>query len=492
MQIPLLRRYTAIVFICLLIGAGGGGVLSMVFGARKAAFWTEAPPRQSSPVQTPNLADVAEQLMPAVVNISSIQVVKGPQPDWRGPRPHRPLGEPDLLNEFLDRFFGSSGVQQEVPKDSLGSGFIIDKHGYIVTNNHVVENATAIKVSLSDMEEFEAKVVGRDPQTEVALIKIEAQRDLPVAPLGDSDQLRVGDWVIAIGNPFGLGQTVTAGIASAKGRTIGAGAYDDFIQTDASINPGNSGGPLLNLHGEVIGINTAIVATGQGISFAIPINLAKEVLVQLREKGHVTRGFVGIQVDQVAPELARSSGLERPRGAVVAHVDPGSPSAQAGIQAGDVIVEFNGHLIVDRHDLPRLIGNTPPGSAVGMRFMRQGREHTVQVNVGDMPEKPRQVPEETAAGAALGLTVQELRSEIAHDLDLPTPQAVVVTDVEEGSPADEGGLSRGDLILEVNRQQVTNLHEFRMALDPIAPIKSVLFLIRRGENTFYVALPSEE
>lgn len=262
MHTPLLGRYTATIFICLLIGAGGGGVLSMVFGARQAVFWTEAPVRQTSQVQAPNLADVAEQLKPAVVNISSIQLVKGPQPSWRGSRPHRPLGESDPFNEFLDRFFGGSGVQQEVPKDSLGSGFIIDKKGYIVTNNHVVENATAIKVSLSDMEELDAQVVGRDPLTEVALIKIEAHRDLPVAPLGDSDRLRVGEWVVAIGNPFGLGQTVTAGIASAKGRTIGAGAYDDFIQTDASINPGNSGGPLLNLHGEVIGINTAIVATG--------------------------------------------------------------------------------------------------------------------------------------------------------------------------------------------------------------------------------------
>jgi serine protease Do len=374
----------------------------------------------------------------------------------------------------------------------LGSGFIIDKSGYIVTNNHVVENATAIKVSLSDMEEFDAKVVGRDPQTEVALIKIEAQRDLPVAPLGDSDQLRVGEWVVAIGNPFGLGQTVTAGIASAKGRTIGAGAYDDFIQTDASINPGNSGGPLLNLHGEVIGINTAIVATGQGISFAIPINLAKEVLGQLRDKGHVTHGFVGIQVDQVAPELARSFGLERPRGAVVTHVDQGSPSAQAGVQAGDIIVEFDGQLIGDKHDLPRLVGNTPPGSVVGMRVIRQGREHMVHVNVGGMPEEPRQVPGETAAGAVLGLTVQELRSGIAHGLDLPALQAVVVTDVEEGSPADEGGLSRGDLILEVNRQQVTDLHTFRTALDSIATMKSVLFLIRRGENTLFVALQSAD
>jgi serine protease Do len=492
MSTPLYRRYTAIAFLCLLVGASGGGVLSMVFGARKATFWTEAPPRQTSRVQAPNFADVAEQLKLAVVNISTMQVVKGPRHGLHGLLPQRPPGERDLLNEFLERFFGSSGPQQEVHKDSLGSGFIIDKKGYIVTNNHVVENATDIKVSLSDLEEFDAKVVGRDPQTELALIKIEAPRDLPVAPLGDSEKLRVGEWVIAIGNPFGLGQTVTAGIASAKGRIIGAGAYDDFIQTDASINPGNSGGPLLNLHGEVIGINTAMVATGQGISFAIPINLAKEVLAQLREKGRVTRGFLGIQVEQVAPELAQSFGLKRPRGAVVAYVEPDSPGARAGIQEGDVIVEFNGRTVADMHELPRLVGNTPPGNAASVRFIRQGQEHSVQVNVGTMPEELRQVSGETTAGAELGLTVQELRAEIARELGLPHKQAVVVTDVEEGSPADEGGLSRGDLILEVNRQQVTNLHDFQVALGPTTATKSVLFLIRRSENTLYVALQPEE
>jgi serine protease Do len=464
----------------------------MVFGARKPMFWTEAPPRQSSRAHTPNFADVAEQLKPAVVNISTTQVVKDPQPGLGGPLPQRPFGERDPLNEFLERFLRGSGTQQEVHKDSLGSGFIIDKDGYIVTNNHVVENAADIKVSLSGLEEFEARVIGRDPQTEVALIKIEAERDLPVTPLGDSDKLRVGEWVIAIGNPFGLGQTVTAGIASAKGRVIGAGAYDDFIQTDASINPGNSGGPLLNLHGEVIGINTAIVATGQGISFAIPINLAKEVLAQLREKGQVTRGFLGVQVEQVVPELARAFGLERPRGAVVAYVEPDSPSARAGIQEGDVIVEFNGRMIADMHELPRLVGKTPPGSAAGVRFIRQGREHTVQVNVGDMPEEPRQVSGETTAGMELGLTVQELTSEIAHDLGLPKMRALVVTGVEEGSPADEGGLSRGDLILEVNRQQVTNLYDFRATLSHAAAPKSALFLIRRAENILYVALQPEE
>jgi serine protease Do len=489
---PICRRYATIALICLLIGASGGGVLSMVFGARKGAFWTEPPPWHTSRLQGSNFADMAEQLKPAVVNISTTQVVKGPQPGMDGALPRRPSGERDLLNEFLERFFGGSSAQREVRQESLGSGFIIEKNGYIATNNHVVENATDIKVSLSDLEEFDAEVVGRDPQTEVALIKIEAQRELPVAALGDSDKLRVGEWVGAIGNPFGLGQTVTAGIASAKGRTIGTGAYDDFIQTDASINPGNSGGPLFNLHGEVVGINTAIVATGQGISFAIPINLAKEVLTQLREKGRVTRGFLGIQMQQVAPELARSFGLERRRGALVAYVQPDSPGARAGIQEGDVILEFNGRPIVDMHELPRLVANTPPGSEAGVKLIRQGQERHVLVNVGDVPEEPPQASDDTIFGVELGLTVQERMSDIAQELGLRNRQAIVVTAVEEGGSGDEAGLKPGDLILEVNRQQVTNLHDFRVALGHTIDMKSVLFLLRRGENTLYVALQPEE
>jgi serine protease Do len=488
---PPYKRYTAIAFVCLLVGVSGGGVLSMVFGARGAPFWTEAPPSQPSRIQAPNFADVAEQRKPAVVNISTTQVVKGSQRGLGGFLPQGPSEERDLLNEFLKRFFGGSGVQDDVHQDSRGSGFIIDKSGYIVTNNHVVENATEIKVSLSDAEEFDAIVVGRDPQTEVALIKIEAPRDLPVAPLGDSDKLRVGEWVIAIGNPFGLGQTVTAGITSAKGRMIGAGAYDDFIQTDASINPGNSGGPLLNLRGEVIGINTAIVASGQGISFAIPINLAKEVLAQLRARGKVIRGFLGVEVEPVAPELARSVGLGRHHGAVVVHVEPDSPGAWAGIQEGDLIMEFNGRMIADRYELLRLVGNTPPGSAADVRFIRQGREHTIQVNLSDVPEGPPQVGGETPLEAALGLTVQELMSEVALELGLPKQPALVVTGVDAGSPADEEGVSRGDVILEVNHQEVNNLHDLQVALDRSATTRSVLLLIRRDDNILYVALQPE-
>lgn len=492
MYLPICKRYAAIACICLLVGAGGDGVLNVVFGARKAPLWTGVSSRPMGRAQGPNFAEVAEQLKPAVVNISTTQVVKGPPQGFREPLAPQPFDERDSSGELFERFFRGSAGQREVRRGSLGSGFIIAKDGYIITNNHVVEHTTDIKVSLSDSEEFNAKVIGRDPQTEVALIKIEAQRDLPVAPLGDSDKLRVGEWVIAIGNPFGLGQTVTAGITSAKGRMIGAGVYDDFIQTDASINPGNSGGPLFNLDGEVIGINTAIVPSGQGIGFAIPINLAKEILIQLREKGRVSRGFLGIQVQEVSPELARSFGIERRRGALVAYVQPDSPGERAGIEKGDVIVEFNGRKIADVHELPRLVANTPPGSTAGVRLIRQGRERALRVHIGDLPKEVRRMPGAGMPGEELGMTVQELKANTARELGLANEQVVVVTDVEEGSPADEGGMSRGDVILEVNRQQVINVQDFQAALGHSAGEKSMLLLIRRGDNTVYVGLRPEE
>jgi serine protease Do len=485
------KRYAAVALICLCIGAGADGVLNMVFGGQQAPFWREAPPGQTASIQAPNFADLVEQLKPAVVNISTTQVVKGPQRGLGGFALPRQFSERRPFDEFFERFFGGGSPERALRRSSLGSGFIINKDGHIVTNNHVVENATDIKVSLSDKEEFEAKVVGRDPKTEVALIKIEARRDLPVAPLGDSDQLRVGEWVVAIGNPFGLGQTVTVGIASAKGRIIGAGAYDDFIQSDASINPGNSGGPLFNLRGEVVGINTAMVAAGQGIGFAIPVNLAKEVLAPLREKGRVTRGFLGVQVQQVTPELAQSFGLEQPSGALVANVQPNSPAQQAGIQKGDVIVEFNGRKVADMHELPRSVANTPPGSEVRVRLIRKGQERTVAVKLSDMPEEQQQASSGGVPGGELGLVVQELTPEVARSLDLPSLQGVVVTEVQEGSPADEVAMRRGDVIMEVNQQKVTNLQTFRGALSRTGDATSVLFLIRRGENTMYVALRPE-
>jgi serine protease Do len=487
------KRCAVAALMWLIIGVGMDGRLRVSSGAPDTPFWRESRPGDLPAVQAPNFADLAEQLKPAVVNISTTQIVNA-QPRWvpQSPFP-QPFGQHDPFEEFFERFFGGMRPHREQRRRSLGSGFIINKDGHIVTNNHVVENATDIKVSLSDEEEFGAKIIGRDPKTDVALIKIEAQRDLPVAPLGDSDRLRVGEWVIAIGNPFGLGHTVTAGITSAKGRIIGAGPYDDFVQTDASINPGNSGGPLFNLNGEVVGINTAIVATGQGIGFAIPVNLAKEVLTQLREKGRVTRGWLGVQIQRVTPELAQSFGLERAQGALVGEVQPNSTAERAGIQRGDVIVGFGGEEIGDMYELPHVVAMTPPGTEVALKLIRSGQERTVQVTVDEMPEEQRQaaVGDSTPEGK-LGLAVQELTPEIARSLGLPSVQGVIVRHVAEGSPADEVGVRRGDVILEVNQQEVTSLQDYQAALGRVEDAESVLFLIRRGDSVMYVALQSED
>jgi serine protease Do len=471
--------------LCLTVGAGV--VSNSSAGARDAPFWAETPPAQLPAVQVPNFAELAEHLKPSVVNVSTTQVMKGQRrPMPRMPFPS-PFGERDPFEEFFERFFGGENPQREFRRRSLGSGFIINRDGYIVTNNHVVENASDIKVSLSDKEEYDAKVIGRDPKTDVALIKIEARKDLSAAPLGDSNKLRVGEWVMAIGNPFGLGHTVTTGIVSAKGRIIGAGPYDDFVQTDASINPGNSGGPLFNMSGEVVGINTAIIATGQGIGFAIPINVAKELLVPLREKGRVVRGWLGVQVQRVTPELAKSFGLDRERGALVADVVPDTPAAKAGIERGDIIIEFNGRKIEEMNDLPRIVAGTPPNTDVPIKILRKGQEKVVQVQVAELKE------ERMAEGGGtleenLGMTVQELTPEIARNLGVSESKGVVVTNVDDGSPADEAGLRRGDVIVEVNQKKVQTVQDYRAAIGRVGSAESLLLLVRRGSNVLYVAL----
>jgi serine protease Do len=482
------RTRSLMIMLCALcLGLGPGVVSSAYAGARQAPFWSETPTTQVPTVQVPNFAELAEHLKPSVVNISTTQVMKGQRRSMpRMPFPN-PFGERDPFEEFFERFFGGENPQREFRRRSLGSGFILNREGYIVTNNHVVENASDIKVSLSDKEEYDAKVIGRDPKTDVALIKIEAKKDLPAASLGDSDKLRVGEWVMAIGNPFGLGHTVTTGIVSAKGRIIGAGPYDNFIQTDASINPGNSGGPLFNMNGEVVGINTAIIATGQGIGFAIPINVAKELLVSLREKGRVVRGWLGVQVQRITPDLAKSFGLERERGALVADVMPDTPAAKAGIERGDVIIEFNGRKIEEMNDLPRVVANTPPNTDVSIKLLRKGQEKTVQVRVAELKE------ERVAEGGGtleenLGMTVQELTPEIARNLGMSETKGVVVTNVEDGSPADEAGVQRGDVVLEVNQKKIQTVQDYRAAISRVGGSDSLLLLIRRGNNVLYVAM----
>jgi serine protease Do len=483
------RARAITVMLCVLcLGIGIGAMVSKSSGARDTPFWTETRPTQVPAVQVPNFADMAEHLKPSVVNMSTTQVVKGQRRGTpRSPFPN-PFGERDPFEEFFERFFGGENPQREFRRRSLGSGFIINREGYIVTNNHVVENASDIKVSLSDKEEYDAKVIGRDPKTDVALIKIEAKKDLPAVALGDSSKLRVGEWVMAIGNPFALGHTVTTGIVSAKGRSIGAGPYDEYIQTDASINPGNSGGPLFNMNGEVIGINTAIIASGQGIGFAIPINVAKDMLVSLRDKGRVVRGWLGVQVQRITPELAKSFGMDRERGALVADVMPDTPAAKAGIERGDIILEFNGRKIDEMNDLPRVVASTPPDTQVPMKLLRKGQEKVVQVKVAELKEERVAASGGGTLEEGLGMTVQELTPEIARNLGVSESKGVVVTNVEDGTPAEEAGIRRGDVIVEVSQKKVENLRDYRAALGRVGSTDSLLLLVRRGSNVLYVAL----
>ncbi|MDH7500087.1 MAG: DegQ family serine endoprotease [candidate division NC10 bacterium] len=456
--------------------------------ARTEPLWSTLDERQHAqavPITNETFAKLAEKLRPAVVNISTTMVIK------QGPtlreRP-TPFGEKDPYREFWEKFFGGQ-IPQEYETKSLGSGVLINKQGYILTNNHVVENAKEIKVTLFSGKEFPAQVIGRDKKTDLALIKIDAKEDFPVAPLGDSDRLRVGEWVLAIGNPFGLAETVTAGIVSAKGRVIGAGPYDDFIQTDASINPGNSGGPLFNFWGEVVGINTAIVAAGQGIGFAIPINMAKEILPQLKEKGQVTRGWLGVGIQRITPQLAKSFGLKEEGGVLVSQVFKDSPAERAGIKQGDVILEFDGKVTKEIGELSRTVATSPVGKSVTLKIFREGKTLTLQAKIAEMKEE-REVAE-APSRKPLGLSVQDITPELARRLGVEEGSGVIVTQVEPRGPAAGAGINRGDVIQEVNRQPVGSVEEFNRALEQAKAEEDILFLVRRGEQSLFIVVPTK-
>jgi serine protease Do len=455
------------------------------------------PPAVPAPVtMVPDFASLAERLSPVVVNISTRSAPSRQEggPQFRGPRgPGSPFGEGDPREfwEPFERFFGPMPPQQRQPRQrSLGSGCIVDPAGLIITNNHVIENADEVLVKLDDDKEYKATIVGKDAKTDIALLRIDGAPTLTAAPLGDSDSLKVGDWVMAIGNPFGLDHTVTAGIVSAKGRFIGAGNYDDYIQTDAAINPGNSGGPLLNVRGEVVGINSAIFSrTGGniGIGFAIPVNLAKELLPQLKEKGRVVRGWLGVLIQKVTPEIAQSLGLEGTQGALVADVVAGGPAEKAGIKVGDVITEFDGHTVRESNELPMMVARTPIGNQVNVKILRDKGPIELPVTIAELSDEETQV----ASGKSedkLGLTVQTLTPEIASNLGVDEDKGVVVTSVEPDSVAEEAGLRRGDIILEVNRRQVNDADAFRATLKEREAGKNILFLVRRGDNTIFLAL----
>lgn len=444
------------------------------------AFTSTGKPFQSEMPATVTLAPLAEALKPSVVNIRVTKVQKAVHGI-----PGIPEGSP--FEDFFGRFFGPGGPQPHDRRvQGAGSGVIISDDGYILTNNHVVEGAKEVVVTLDDGREIEAEIVGLDPKTDLAVLKIEGDDDLPGAPMGDSDEIRVGDYVMAIGNPFGLGHTVTAGIVSAKGRVIGAGPYDDFIQTDASINPGNSGGPLINMHGEVVGVNTAIMARGQGIGFAIPVNTVKALVPQLVEHGEVTRGYIGVHIQPITRDLAEAMGLDEQKGALVADVLPGGPASEAGVQRGDVIVSFNAKAVEKSHELPAMVADAPVGERASITVLRDGKEKKLTIRVGELQDETAAVKSsDRDAGTRWGLGLQDLTPQIARQLGVEADQGAVVTEVAPGSPAQRASLRPGDVILEVNRRPVASAEE---AVRAVAGEDSVLLLVQRKDVKQFVAM----
>jgi len=422
---------------------------------------------------------LAERCTPSVVNVKVTKVEKAG------------FGEMEIPAPFRD-FFNQPWSQQ-LPQDrtvqGAGSGVIISRDGYILTNNHVVEGAKELTVTLADEGEFKATIVGRDPKTDLAIVKIDAGDNLPAANIGDSDRIKVGDWVLAIGNPFGLSHTVTAGIVSAKGREIGAGPYDDFIQTDASINPGNSGGPLFNTKGEVIGINTAIVPNGQGIGFAIPINTAKALIPQLETNGEVTRGYLGVNIQSITPDLSKAMKLTENKGALVAEVVRGGPADKAGIKAGDVIVSFDGKPVSDSRDLAATVAAAPVGKEAAIGFVRNSKELKVTAVISKLESGETKLAENKApARGKWGLQLQDLNSEAAQQLGMEDEQGVVVTGVQPGSPAYKASIQPGDVILEVNRQAVKSTTDLKEKIAKAGESDSLLLLVKNAHGSRYVVL----
>ncbi|HSM93285.1 MAG TPA: DegQ family serine endoprotease [Anaeromyxobacteraceae bacterium] len=469
---------------------------------REAAVAAPVEKEVGAPAQA-SLAPLIKRLRPAVVNISTTTIVK---------HPARAQGQRSPEEDFFERFFGMPGpdAPQQFKGSSLGSGFIINSDGYILTNNHVVKDATDIRVKLTDNREFAASVVGKDPVTDVALIRLKSPpKDLPTVVLGDSDALEQGDFVLALGSPFGLADTATFGIISAKHRSVNHGTYDDFLQTDAAINPGNSGGPLFNLRGEVVGVNTMILApqgTFVGVGFAVPISLAKSILPQLKEKGKVVRGYLGVQVSELTPDLAQGFGF-RPeqKGALVQQVVKGTPADKGGVEAGDLVIAMNGKPVESASALTRGVATVPPGEKVALTLIRKGSEKKVTLQVAKRPDEEAlargdfsgddQGEEQGAGGEAekskvrLGITVQPITPDLAKRLDAAPGDGLVVVEVEDDGPAARAGIRPGDILVEVNRARVKSPADVSKALSPLKDGEIALLRVRRGGGAVYVAVP---
>ena len=428
-----------------------------------------------------SFAPIAEKLSPSVVNIRVARVQKTEIPsDFLPWGPFR-----DRFPHFFD---DKNLMPRRQPTTGAGSGVIVSGDGLILTNNHVVEDAREVTVTLADQRELKAEIVGRDPGTDLAVLRVRDAGELPAARLGDSDGLQVGDWVLALGNPFGLSHTLTSGIVSAKGRVIGAGPYDDFIQTDASINPGNSGGPLFNMRGEVVGINTAIIPHGQGIGFAVPVNLAKQLMPQLVEHGEVTRGYIGVNIQAVTADLARALKLAKPEGALVSDVVSGGPADKAGVKQGDVIVSFNGKEVRNSQHLPSIVASTPVGDKVSMEVIRSGKERELQVKVAKLPSRNQGADSpDDSAPSRWGMELQDLTAESARWRGIEQ-RGVLVVNVKPGSPADKASIRRGDVIVEVNHQPVDSVESLKGIMADTAAQDTLLLLVERDRARLYVAL----
>lgn len=458
-----------------------------------AMFWVQGAAARN----LPDFTELVEENSGAVVNISTTQEV--PAQGRAMPFDERQL---EQLPEFFQDFFrgphspfGGGSPGQVEPRRSMGSGFIVSSDGYVLTNNHVIEGADEIIVRLNDRRELPATLVGTDPKSDLAVLKIEDGNDLPVVRIGRSKDLKTGEWVLAIGSPFGFDYTATAGIVSALGRSLPTENYVPFIQTDVAINPGNSGGPLFNLDGEVVGINSQIYTRSggfMGVSFAIPIDDAMNVFRQIRDKGSVSRGWLGVLIQEVSRDLAETFGLKRPRGALIAEVMEGSPAAQAGLQAGDIVLEYDGEAIVMSSDLPPMVGRTPVGETARLQVLRGGREMMLDVEIGQLPEEGQQqaaapAPDAAPSSAPLGLTVQPLPADLASSLSVSG--GVLVSNVARG-PALEAGIRPRDVITELNRQEIRSVEDFRKVVAALPKNRAVsVRVVRQGMATYLVMKP---
>lgn len=490
--------YATTIILSLLIGGVIGAKVSshhLTTTAQKPILIAQSSVSQSNISRLIDLENafvkVADEVKPAVVNLSVEKRIRGRIfSPWFGFKDE--FRDP-FFDEFFDHFF-KDFREREYTQQSLGSGVIVDPRGYILTNNHVIKGADEIKVTLLDGRTFKGKVVGADPKTDLALIKIDAKDDLPVARLGDSDEVKIGNWAIAIGNPFGLDHTMTVGVISAKGRAIGVAEYEDLIQTDASINPGNSGGPLVNIRGEVIGINTAIIAGGQGIGFAIPINMARKIIDDLIEHGKVIRAWLGVYIQEVTPELAKKfKGAKPKKGVLVSMVMPDSPAKKAGIKRGDIILSVDRKKVSTPRELQKEILKRKIGQKVKLEVLREGRIIIVNIKLAQLREKGEELVELETTSSWRGMTVQTLTPELAKHFGLPTREkGVLISEVAHRSLAYKARLRKGDLIKEINHRPIEDLSDFNRIVRKIPKEDDAMLVIKREQFTFFVVLQGEE